>query len=80
MAEARPGRARSAYHHGDLREALLLAAEQELIEKGIEGFTLRGVAKRAGVSHAAPAHPFPRHQRPADGARRLWPPPASATP
>jgi AcrR family transcriptional regulator len=46
------------YHHGGLREALLLAAEQELSEKGIEGFTLRGVAKRAGVSHAAPAHHF----------------------
>jgi AcrR family transcriptional regulator len=46
------------YHHGGLREALLKAAEQELSEKGIEGFTLRGVAKRAGVSHAAPAHHF----------------------
>ncbi len=50
--------ARSTYHHGDLREGLLAAAEQELIEKGIEGFSLRGVAKRAGVSHAAPAHHF----------------------
>ena len=58
MAQETGRRARSAYHHGDLREALLLAAEQELIEKGIEGFTLRGVAKRAGVSHAAPAHHF----------------------
>jgi AcrR family transcriptional regulator len=46
------------YHHGDLRKALLEAAEAELAEKGVEGFTLRGVAKRAGVSHAAPAHHF----------------------
>ena len=46
------------YHHGDLREALLAAAEAELAERGIEGFSLRGVAKRAGVSHAAPAHHF----------------------
>ena len=46
------------YHHGDLRAALLAAAEVELAEKGIEGFSLRGVAKRAGVSHAAPAHHF----------------------
>lgn len=46
------------YHHGDLRAALLEAAEAELIEKGVEGFTLRGVAKRAGVTHAAPAHHF----------------------
>ena len=46
------------YHHGDLRAALLAAAEIELTEKGVEGFTLRGCARRAGVSHAAPAHHF----------------------
>lgn len=46
------------YHHGDLPTALLAAAEQELSERGVEGFSLRGVAKRAGVSHAAPAHHF----------------------
>ena len=49
---------RQGYHHGDLRRALLEAAEVELAEKGPEGFTLRGCAKRAGVSHAAPAHHF----------------------
>jgi AcrR family transcriptional regulator len=54
-AAARKG----SYHHGDLREALLAAAELELRDKGVEGFTLRGCAKRAGVSHAAPAHHFP---------------------
>ena len=46
------------YHHGDLRAALLDAAEAELQECGIEGFSLRAVAKRAGVSPAAPAHHF----------------------
>lgn len=46
------------YHHGDLRSALLAAAESELLEKGVEAFSLRSVAKRAGVSHAAPAHHF----------------------
>lgn len=46
------------YHHGDLRAALLAAAEAELIEHGIEAFSLRSVAKRADVSHAAPAHHF----------------------
>lgn len=51
-------KARSRYHHGDLRHALMVAAEQELEEKGIEGFSLRGVAKRAGVSHGAPLHHF----------------------
>jgi AcrR family transcriptional regulator len=50
--------AKTPYHHGDLRQALLVAAEAELVEKGVEGFKLRGVAKRAGVSHAAPAHHF----------------------
>ncbi len=50
--------ARGAYHHGDLRAVLLEAGEAELAERGIEGFSLRGVAKRAGVSHAAPAHHF----------------------
>jgi AcrR family transcriptional regulator len=52
------GKPKDGYHHGDLREALLAAAEAELKEKGVEGFTLRGCAKRAGVSHAAPAHHF----------------------
>lgn len=47
-----------AYHHGDLRAALLAAAEAELAAQGVEGFSLRQVAKRAGVSHAAPAHHF----------------------
>ncbi|KIT15629.1 TetR/AcrR family transcriptional regulator [Jannaschia aquimarina] len=46
------------YHHGDLRAALLDAAEAELAESGVEGFSLRKVARRAGVSHAAPAHHF----------------------
>lgn len=49
---------RTGYHHGSLRDALLAAAEEELTDKGVEAFTLRGVAKRAGVSHAAPAHHF----------------------
>lgn len=46
------------YHHGNLREALVHSAEAELEEHGLEQFSLRGVAKRAGVSHAAPAHHF----------------------
>lgn len=49
---------RNGYHHGDLRAALIAAAEEELAEKGVDGFTLRGCARRAGVSHAAPAHHF----------------------
>jgi AcrR family transcriptional regulator len=46
------------YHHGALRDALVAAAVAELAENGIARFTLRGTARRAGVSHAAPAHHF----------------------
>jgi len=46
------------YHHGALQGALLAAAEAELAETGLEAFSLRQVARRAGVSHAAPAHHF----------------------
>jgi AcrR family transcriptional regulator len=46
------------YHHGSLREALLAAAEALLLERGVDAFTLRECARRAGVSHAAPAHHF----------------------
>jgi AcrR family transcriptional regulator len=51
-------KAAKAYHHGDLRKALLEAAEAELTENGFDGFSLRACARRAGVSHAAPAHHF----------------------
>jgi AcrR family transcriptional regulator len=51
-------RARKEYHHGALRPALLAAAVQVLEERGIDGFSLRETARRAGVSPAAPAHHF----------------------
>ena len=46
------------YHHGDLRHALLDAALALLADDGANALTLRKIAKRAGVSHAAPAHHF----------------------
>ncbi|HOT83202.1 MAG TPA: helix-turn-helix domain-containing protein, partial [Candidatus Defluviicoccus seviourii] len=46
------------YHHGDLRTALIQAAENLLAERGLEHFSLREVARRAGVSPAAPKHHF----------------------
>jgi len=49
---------RSAYHHGALRQALIDATEQLLAERGVEGFSLREVARRSGVSPGAPAHHF----------------------
>jgi AcrR family transcriptional regulator len=46
------------YHHGDLHDALLKAAERVLERDGLLGLTLRAVAREAGVSHAAPTHHF----------------------
>jgi AcrR family transcriptional regulator len=46
------------YHHGDLRSALILAAERLLIDQGSWTFTLREVARAAGVSHNAPYNHF----------------------
>jgi AcrR family transcriptional regulator len=46
------------YHHGDLPNALRRAAVQVIEERGAGGFSLREVARRAGVSHTAPAHHF----------------------
>jgi len=48
-----------AYHHGDLYEQLLNAGEQALAEMHVEKVSLREIARRAGVSHAAPKHHFP---------------------
>ena len=46
------------YHHGDLRAALLDAAAAVIDESGPAAVTLRDLARRVGVSHAAPAHHF----------------------
>jgi AcrR family transcriptional regulator len=46
------------YHHGDLPNALRAAAVEVIEERGLGGFSLREVARRAGVSHNAPAHHF----------------------
>ena len=46
------------YHHGDLPAALLRAAEEILDAEGLPALTLRAVARRAGVSHMAPAPHF----------------------
>jgi len=46
------------YHHGNLREALVDAALTLIAEKGASALTLREVARRSGVSHAAPYRHF----------------------
>jgi AcrR family transcriptional regulator len=49
---------RKPYHHGNLREVLLDSAIQLIAEVGPAGFTLRELARRAGVSHNAPYRHF----------------------
>ena len=47
------------YHHGDLRQALIDAAVDIISEENIEALSLRALARRVGVSYAAPYHHFP---------------------
>ena len=47
-----------SYHHGDLRRALIEAAVVAIAERGPAAVSLRELARRVGVSHAAPAHHF----------------------
>ena len=51
-------RAERAYHHGNLREALIQAARDLIKEKGPGGFTFADAARSAGVSPAAPYRHF----------------------
>jgi len=53
MQEKRP------YHHGDLRQTIIDTAMEMLAESDDWQFTLREIARRAGVSHAAPYKHFP---------------------
>lgn len=52
MSQERP------YHHRDLRHAVLTAAVGVIRDQGPTAVSLRDLARRAGVSHAAPAHHF----------------------
>lgn len=46
------------YHHGNLRSALLKAAFAQLKRHGLRALTLRELARKVGVTHAAPYHHF----------------------
>jgi len=46
------------YHHGSLRDSLIDAGRRQLLEEGLASLTLRGLAKRVGVSHSAPLRHF----------------------
>ena len=53
-----PARSARGYYHGDLRSALIHTALGMVTEEGVWDFTLREVARRAGVSHMAPYNHF----------------------
>ena len=57
-----PPKTLRGYHHGDLRNGLLEAARTILEEESLGALTLRAVARKAGVSHAAPYRHFPNHE------------------
>ncbi|HEY8721619.1 TetR/AcrR family transcriptional regulator [Pengzhenrongella sp.] len=46
------------YHHGGLRAALVTQAEATLRTSGIDGLSLRELARELGVSHGAPQRHF----------------------
>ncbi len=54
----RSSRTPSPYHHGDLKSAVLTAAEKILERDGLQALTLRAVARAVGVSHTAPKNHF----------------------
>jgi len=45
---------KKTYHHGDLKNALIEAGADILSKEGVSALSLRKVAQKAGVSHAAP--------------------------
>jgi AcrR family transcriptional regulator len=49
---------RPQYHHGDLRAVILAETARLVADQGADGVSLRELARKAGVSHAAPAHHF----------------------
>jgi len=68
---------KKAYHHGDLKNALIEAGADILAKDGVGGLSLRKVAQKAGVSHTAPYAHFADKQAliaaiSTDGYRRLY--------
>lgn len=51
-------RTRQGYHHGDLPAAALAEVDRIVGEQGVAAVSLREVARRVGVSNAAPSHHF----------------------
>lgn len=58
MADKTTNKKGKSYHHGDLPRALKDETLKLVVEKGIGNLTLREVARRIGVTHAAPYRHF----------------------
>ena len=61
-SERAPQPTERPYHHGNLRSALLAAAEHTVRERGVQALSLRELARELGVSHGAPRRHFPDRQ------------------
>lgn len=64
-------RAARSYHHGNLRDALIIAAAELIEERGSLDFSITDAAKRAGVSNAAPYRHFKDKEDLLDNVRQL---------
>lgn len=58
MSKEQPGNTCSKYHHGDLRNTLIIAAAELIEENGSLDFAMIDAARKAGVSSAAPYRHF----------------------
>ena len=56
--EPKKAQSKSKYHHGNLREDLILASVNIINQEGIDGLSLRKLAEQLGVSRMAPYHHF----------------------
>ena len=57
-----PRKSGKPYHHGELAPSLRKVALAILEEEGLAALSLRSVARRAGVSHAAPYRHYPSRE------------------
>lgn len=60
-----------SYHHGNLRDALIIAAAELIEEHGSLDFSITDAARRAGVSNAAPYRHFRDREDLLDNVRHL---------
>jgi AcrR family transcriptional regulator len=58
MANEESNKSRAGYHHGDLRRAIRDEAIDVIGSEGLEAVSLRAIARRLGVSEAAPYHHY----------------------